>query len=480
VSFARNIVDDQLISYNTLNASRGTAREANVQSQTLLDYYKCPEGLAQFDLMGELSKEQGYFQFGPGTLCYGRCHGGRPVTHAAGSLFDASQAVEISQGVVRLPFDLSEVVNNLRRERYMADGESSQTLLILKTATRDLYYWLRPWLPVPVRKYLQRISLRGWRRLPFPQWPVDRTVDRILEHALILSMKARGISSVPFIWFWPEGAQSCAMVTHDVETAAGLRSSRMLMDLDDSYGIRTSFQIVPEKRYAVSRELLEEFRSRGFEIVVQDLNHDGNLFRDRAEFLRRASRINEHLRQFGAKGFRSAIMYRNADWLEAIAARYDMSFPSVAHLEPQRGGCCTIIPYFIGGILELPLTTTQDYSLLHILSESSMDLWKQQIQLIREKNGLISFIIHPDYLRGETEIGLYRALLRHLCTLREEGALWIARPGEINQWWRARDQMKLACHSGKWRIEGEDSARARVAYATLADDRITYAFEAND
>ena len=477
--FGNSDLDDQLISYNILNSSRGTGREENVHDQTLLDYYKCPEELGEFELTAELSGEPGYFQFGPGTLCYGRCHGGMPATHPAGPLFEASRAVEIDQGVVRLPFDLPEVVDNLRRERYTITGDTSQTLRILKAARHDIYYFFRPWMPISIRKYLQRIELNGWRRLRFPQWPVDRTVDTILEHALILCMKAKGISSVPFIWFWPEGAPSCAMMTHDVETSAGVDFCRELMALDDSCEIKSSFQIVPEGRYVFSDELLEELRTRGFEVNIQDLNHDGNLFRDRTEFLRRASRINEHLRRLGSKGFRSAIMYRNADWLEAIEASYDMSFPNVAHLEPQEGGCCTIMPYFIGNIVELPLTTIQDYSLLHILGESSINIWMRQIDLIKERNGLISFIVHPDYLKGEREIGLYRSLLSHLCRLRSEGTLWIALPGEIDQWWRARNQMKLVCHNGKWRIEGEGSQRARIAYATLKENRIAYSFQVN-
>jgi hypothetical protein len=450
-----------------------------VQCQPLLDYYKCPEDLGEFELTGELSGEQGFFQFGPGTVCYGRCHEGRPVSHPSGPLFDASRAIEIRQGVVRLPFDLSEVVNNLRRERYMIPGDTSPTLHLLKAVSHHLYYFLRPWMPVSIRKYLQRIGLAGWRRLRFPQWPVDLTVDTILENALILCMKAKGISSVPFIWFWPEGAQSCAVMTHDVETSAGADFCRELMALDNSFEIKSSFQFVPEERYVVGDDLLKELRNRGFEVNIQDLNHDGDLFRDREEFLRRAVRINEYLRKFGSKGFRSAVMYRNSEWLEAIKASYDMSFPNVAHLEPQQGGCCTIMPYFIGGIVELPLTTIQDYSLLHILGESSIDLWKQQIQLIRQKNGLISFIVHPDYLTGKRELGIYRSLLSHLCRLREEATIWIALPGEVDLWWRARNQMKLALHNGKWRIEGDGSERARIAYATLADNRITYAFQAD-
>jgi len=465
-----------LKSCNVLSSSKGIVREDNVQSQILLDYYKCPEEFGEFELTGELSGERGYFQFGPGTVCYGQCDEGMPARHPAGQLFDASRAVELDERVVRLPFDLSEVVDNLRRERYMTAGDTSRTLRIVKAVSHDIYYFFRPWMPISIRKHLQRTKLNGWRRLRFPQWPVDHTVDTILERALTLSMKAKGISSVPFIWFWPGGAQSCAMMTHDVETSAGAEFCRGLMALNDSFEIKSSFQFVPEEKYVVSDDLLEELRSRGFEVNIQDLNHDGDLFRDREEFLRRTVRINKYLRNFGSKGFRSAIMYRNAEWLQAIEASYDMSFPNVAHLEPQRGGCCTVMPYFIDKIVELPLTTIQDYSLLHILGESSIDIWERQIELIRQKSGLISFIVHPDYLKGKREIGLYRSLLSHLRRLRAEEGLWIALPGEVDQWWRARNQMKLAFHSGKWRIEGEGSERARIAYASLAENRLTYTF----
>jgi hypothetical protein len=114
------------------------------------------------------------------------------------------------------------------------------------------------------------------------------------------------------------------------------------MDLNDSFAIKGSFQIVPEKRYTVSGHLLDEIRDRGFEINVHDLNHDGRLFSDHAEFLHRAERIRQYKLQFGAKGFRSAVLYRNVDWIGALGFSYDMSIPNVVHLDPQRGGCCTV------------------------------------------------------------------------------------------------------------------------------------------
>ena len=167
-------------------------------------------------------------------------------------------------------------------------------------------------------------------------------------------------------------------------------------------------------------------------------------------------------------------MYREQGWFEAFEFSYDMSVPNAAHLEPQRGGCCTVMPYFVGDILELPLTTVQDYSLFHILNDYSTTLWKEQIRLIRQHHGLISVITHPDYLVGRREREVYVELLRHLAELRERDGLWMALPGEINRWWRNRQQMTLVASGDGWRIEGPDSDRARVAYATLEDDRLVY------
>src|SRR5262249_9163875 len=156
--------------------------------------------------------------------------------------------------------------------------------------------------------------------------------------------------------------------------------------------------IVPEKRYRVNTAFLDDIRSRGHEINIQDLNHDGRLFENRARFESRVRVINRYGRIFGARGFRSAVLYRNPHWLDMLEFEYDIPMPNVAHVEPQRGGCCTVFPYFIGGVLELPVTTTQDYTLFYILRQHNLDLWKTQANAIMEKHGLIHFITHPDYL----------------------------------------------------------------------------------
>jgi hypothetical protein len=158
-------------------------------------------------------------------------------------------------------------------------------------------------------------------------------------------------------------------MTHDVETQRGCNSCKTLMDLDDSFGIKASFQVIPEQRYIVTTDFLAPIRDRGFEIVIHDLNHDGHLYRNRKQFFERAAKINSYATAYGAEGFRAASLYRKQKWYDALNFSYDMSIPNVAHLDPQRGGCCTVMPFFIGDILELPVTTTQDYTLFNILNQ---------------------------------------------------------------------------------------------------------------
>jgi len=162
------------------------------------------------------------------------------------------------------------------------------------------------------------------------------------------------------------------------------------------------------------------------------------------------------------------------EWLEALEFSFDMSMPNVAHLDPQRGGCCTVMPYFIGDILELPLTTVQDYTLFHLLNEWTIDLWKIQLEMIFAKNGMATFIVHPDYVIEPDTRGVYEALLSWLGELRKKQALWFALPHEIDSWWRARNRMSLVEDSGSWRIVGEGAERAVLAFAKTVDRRLIY------
>jgi predicted ATP-grasp superfamily ATP-dependent carboligase len=449
---------------------------ARAVNEKLVDYYRCPVEFAEFSIVGNLSQDPGYLQFGANGVCYGRSSTGSPSKLPANCLHDILTDVEFIGSVPWLPFDPAEIVENLRLERYVGVANGSK-----KRASqawgRNTYYVFRNFLPASWRRTIQRRYFRGWEKLAFPKWPVDRSVEWIMETLMALAVKARGLEKIPFIWFWPDGFQSCVSITHDVETSSGRDFCSALMDLDDSFGIKASFQIVPEGRYSVSEEFLNSIRRRGFEVNVHDYNHDGRLYTERREFLRRAARINEFARRFGAAGFRSGSLYRNLHWYDAFDFSYDMSVPNVGHLEAQRGGCCTIMPYFIGKILEIPLTTSQDYSLFYILGKNSIETWRMQLELIIEKHGLASFNIHPDYLVEEKARKVFANLLEYLSQIRCERRVWMALSGEADRWWRQRSAMRLMKQENGWRIEGDGKERARIAYASLCDDRLIYFVE---
>jgi hypothetical protein len=220
---------------------------------------------------------------------------------------------------------------------------------------------------------------------------------------------------------------------------------------------------------------LQTIRDRGFELNVHGLNHDGNLFRGRNKFLKTAEKINRYLEQYGALGFRSPVLYRNIDWFRDLNISYDMTVPNVARLEPQRGGCCTLMPYFLpGDVLELPITTTEDYSMFHILGDYSTVLWKQQMSVILEAHGLMSFLAHPDYVSSGAARSAYKSLLVEIARMQAEHDVWVTLPREVARWWRERSQMTLVPSGNAWEVQGPGSERASVAYAVLDGDRLVY------
>jgi hypothetical protein len=125
-------------------------------------------------------------------------------------------------------------------------------------------------------------------------------------------------------------------------------------------------------------------------------------------------------------------------------------------------------------MLELPVTTTQDYTLFHILKEHSIALWKSQTELILGKHGLVSFIIHPDYVMERDTNSIYRELLVYLVNLREQQNVWCALPSDVDSWWRARSKMSVVEDGDSWRIEGDDAGHAALAYAKNVNGALVY------
>lgn len=439
----------------------------------IASYFRCPDQFVHYEIAKPLSTKTGYFRVGPDAICFGR-YAGTVASHPfPTALRDALQDIASDpENQMCLPFDPREVAENLRCELYVADWRATLPMSLLSR----VYYFVRPFLPVAVRRHLQKVHLTARGKSPFPRWPVDSSVDDMFSALLLASLRRSGREEIPFIWFWPDGAQSAAFMTHDVETTTGRDQCAALMDIDDAFGIKASFQVIPEQRYTVSSEFLELIRSRGFEVAIHDLNHDGHLYKTRKQFLERAVRINEYAEKFKAVGFRAAVLYRKQLWFDALDFEFDMSVPNVATHDPQGGGCCTVMPYFIGKIVELPVTMAQDYTLFNILGDYSIEIWKRQIATLSSKNGLMSCIVHPDYVMERRARHTYEELLAHLVATSRDQGIWITTPREVNRWWRLRANLRLVQKAGSWSLEGDGANRATIAFAREEGGKLVYRF----
>ena len=214
-----------------------------------------------------------------------------------------------------------------------------------------------------------------------------------------------GSERLPENWpGWPDGKKFAFVLTHDVESKAGLNRCRSLMQLELDLGFRSSFNFVPEGSYRVPAELREELTASGFEVGIHDLKHDGRLFTSRRNFRRRAARINRYGREWNASGFRSGFMLRNVDWLHDLDVQYDASTFDTDPFEPQPEGAHTIFPYWVShpdgdssseGYVELPYTLPQDSTLFLVLRETTPEIWMRKLDWIAEHGGMALVMSTP-------------------------------------------------------------------------------------
>jgi hypothetical protein len=121
-------------------------------NRTVVDHYRCPESFAGFKLTSRLSDDTGYFRFGKDAICYGQSASGFRANRPDPTLYDVLEDVTTDGSTVCVPFNPSDVIDNLRLERY-AGHDSYGALNRWKRSLRNAYYLLRPLMPVRVRRH---------------------------------------------------------------------------------------------------------------------------------------------------------------------------------------------------------------------------------------------------------------------------------------------------------------------------------------
>lgn len=330
------------------------------------------------------------------------------------------------------------------------------------------YYFLKPVLPWRLRLLLRQWRASRRRRMFGSVWPIDPRA-------------ARAPSGWPG---WPNGKRFAFVLTHDVEDRKGLSRVPRLKALEEKYGFRSCFNFVPMGEYRVSGAVRSMLVEAGFEVGVHGLEHDGKLYRSKAEFAQKAEQIKKYLREWNASGFRSPLMQHRLGWLHALESDYDASTFDTDPFEPEPDGAGTIFPFWVsgpngGGYVELPYTLVQDFNLFGVLREPNIDIWKRKTDWVAEHGGMVLLNTHPDYMcfegkpaRDEFPVSFYEEFLRYVRD-KFEGQYWDALPREVASYFRqsmpaaSRNTRRKICMIGYTPYEGDN--RVRRYAETLAE-----------
>jgi len=289
-----------------------------------------------------------------------------------------------------------------------------------------LFYILKPIIPRSAQIFLRRKLVERQKEKYKNVWP-------ILEKA---GEKPDGWSG------WADNKRFAVVLTHDVENQSGHDKCIKLMELEKKLGFCSSFNFVPE-RYNVLESLRNELTSNGFEVGVHGLNHDGKLFSNKNIFDERAAKINCYIKEWNAVGFRAPAMHHNLEWIHKLNIEYDLSTFDTDPFEPQSDGVGTIFPFIVenekkqNSYVELPYTLVQDFTLFILMQEKDIKVWKNKMDWIAEKGGMVLVNVHPDYVNFNNEntaeefpVEFYINLLKYIKN-KYSGIYWHSLPKDV-------------------------------------------------
>lgn len=352
--------------------------------------------------------------------------------------------------------------DDYRFERYLGLPSRSRAL--------TAYYTVKPLIPRRVQLALRRRYARRQAARAFPAWPIESVLVDAAHADLRRRLRQEHADRVPTLGYWPFPYRSAYILTHDVEGPRGIENISAVLEIERRHGVVSSWNFVAED-YPIPDGTFDGLREAGCEIGLHGIHHDGKLFQSRTRFEADLPKIKSYLERWGAVGFRSPATHRRSAWMHELGCLYDSSFPDTDPFEPQPGGCCSILPFLFGEVVELPLTTVQDHTLWEILQRRTIELWRTKADWIIANHGLVNVNTHPDYFTDPERIRMYDDLLAHLTA---QPSCWHALPRDVAGWWKARQQMHWDASASPASITGDRDGRAAVWWARECDGAMTF------
>jgi peptidoglycan/xylan/chitin deacetylase (PgdA/CDA1 family) len=357
---------------------------------------------------------------------------------------------------VFLPLDPDELVTSLWSEAYVRVAAGGAKVMAQRVA-RSGYYLVRPVLPRSIQLAMRRRFVKVQEQTTFPSWPAETALHDLCALLLRLIDEVAG-QPVPRIAAWPKGYFWACVLTHDIERSPGYAHLDAVLDVERRIGLRSACYFVPERDYRVEEKRVRELVGEGFEVGVHGLHHDG---RDLAPrwFDRRLPAMRSYAERWGATGFRSPATNRDWELMPRLGFDYDTSYSDVARYEPQQGGCCSWLPFFIRDLVELPITLPMDHTLFDLLGHEDGTAWYEKAGLLKERGGMALMLTHPDYLLAPERLKTYADFVEKIA---EDETAWHALPREVSAWWRRRAASGIERTDGEWRVVGPAAGEAKI------------------
>jgi hypothetical protein len=275
--------------------------------------------------------------------------------------------------------------------------------------------------------------------------------------------------AIPRIAFWRRGKSHALAITHDVETKLGLEEGAgRCADIESKLGVRSTWNI-PSERYPLSSQLLISLASAG-EVGAHDTKHDGRLifenFDNKVERVGRCKSRLESLCKKEVRGFRSPLLQHGRELLGALGKAgymYDSSAPSWEPLSPtslKPHGVGTVFPFFVSGVLEIPVSLPQDHQLIRVSGLTTSEAVEELFRVsnwIRGVGGGCVLLVHPDYEFGQPEnMEEYDRLLEKF---KSDPECEILTLGELAEWWTHRANSRIETRNGNVSIQYGDKDR---------------------
>ena len=319
---------------------------------------------------------------------------------------------------ITLPFNnsaLDDITMNLRDK--LSPGFSFN---------HKLYYnYIRPVLPVECRKFVNKIS-RAHIKLK-ANFIYDDVVQFIKEN-IDFEEECKTL--------YPNSSNCAIILTHDIDCEYGFKHIPDILEIDEEYGFKSSWNIVPYK-YKIDRGIIDLINNAGHEIGIHGYNHDGRLFSSRKIFIERLPYINKAIEEYNSVGFRSPMVHREILWMQKLNIKYDSSCFDYDPFQPFPDNTGLIWPFLIGNFVELPYTIPQDYILFNVLKKKNIDIWINKTKWITENHGCIISLTHPAVIK-DNNYNFYKHYLEYLKDIKNS---WKCLPREMAEWWIQRNAL---------------------------------------